>query len=64
MKIIVMGHGGHGKGEVCKMIQELTGLVPVSSSWAAKEYVWHRLLDYGIIYESPDEAYDNRRYRS
>lgn len=34
MRLVVMGHGGHGKGSVCALLEEMYGLRSISSSMA------------------------------
>ena len=50
LKILVLGHGGHGKGTFCKLMQLYFGLRSLSSSKAAWPYIW----------PSFDEATDHR----
>lgn len=37
MKILILGHGRHGKDEVAALLQRLAGLTFTSSSWACAE---------------------------
>lgn len=68
MKILVLGHGGHGKGTFCKMLEEIYGLTSMSSSQAALPYIFPALVEYsgdmglhaGVGYATPEEAYERR----
>lgn len=61
MKLLILGHGDHGKGETADIIEALYGIRSCSSSWAAcKEAVFPVLAPkYG--YESVQECHDDRR---
>lgn len=41
--ILVLGHGGHGKGELCKLLTELYGAECLSSSEAALPHIFPAL---------------------
>lgn len=64
--ILVLGHGGHGKGELCKLLTELYGAECLSSSQAALPHIWPALqaaLSYdfdGRSCRSPEEANTQR----
>jgi hypothetical protein len=45
MKILVLGHGGHGKGTFCKLLEEIYGYKSHSSSKAAWPFIWPSLLE-------------------
>lgn len=38
-RILVLGHGGHGKGTFCALLREATGLVSASSSEVAAPHI-------------------------
>jgi len=41
--ILILGHGGHGKGTFCKMLEEIHGIKSMSSSQAALPYIFESL---------------------
>jgi hypothetical protein len=60
MKILVLGHGGHGKNEVCDILHR-HGLSSCSSSWFAFEKViWPAI---GHEYVDKESCYADRRNR-
>lgn len=60
--IHVTGHSEHGKGTVCKYLNELKGITYASSSWVAcEEYVYHRMKTIGLGYRSIEQCYNDRR---
>lgn len=64
--ILVIGHGGHGKGEVCKLLTELYGAECMSSSRAAAPHIFPALNAMVAaaeepLFVSPAEAYEYRR---
>jgi len=60
MKILVLGHGGHGKDETAKVLESWMGLSWISSSQAAAEMVYPVLAElYG--YESVQECWEQRK---
>lgn len=61
MKILVLGHGGHGKGTFCRMLEDLSGLRSVSSSRAALSAIWPALR-MCTSYSTAEQAYENRRH--
>lgn len=58
--ILVLGHGGHGKGELCKLLTELYGAECMSSSRAALPHIWPILREVDHDYLSADDAYECR----
>lgn len=60
-KILVIGHGRHGKDSVCEILRDLYGLRFTSSSWFCAERV---LMPYFAsqdkFYESVQACYDDR----
>lgn len=64
--ILVLGHGGHGKGELCKLLTELYGAECLSSSRAALPHIYpalqavRNLSDRDDPYKSPDDAHAQR----
>lgn len=64
--ILVLGHGGHGKGELCKLLTELYGAECLSSSQAALPHIWPALHEasrydfYGEPFANPEDAYAKR----
>ena len=71
-KLLVIGHGRHGKDTVCEVIQRRFGLRFISSSMFCAEHVvlpalqdvWARQTLFGApevpFYESAEEAYNDR----
>lgn len=61
MKLIITGHGRHGKDTVGKILQTRFNLSFQSSSWVAAEKVCRPYLAArGITYDSLQECYDDR----
>jgi hypothetical protein len=61
MKILLLGHGGHGKTSISNLLTEFTGLTCKDSSWAAAEKaVWPFI---GHEYPSLQACFDDRRNR-
>jgi len=63
--ILVLGHGGHGKGELCKLLTELYGAECLSSSRAALPHIFPALNEIslewvGEPFASPEHAYARR----
>lgn len=61
MKILVLGHGGHGKGTFCHMLEEAYEMEAIPSSLAALPAIWP-VLRVCTSYASPEQAYAERRY--
>lgn len=72
MKILVLGHGGHGKGAFCRLLETIYGLKPMSSSMAALPHIWpslqaargaesQRHFHGPRPYKNPTDAYNQRR---
>lgn len=58
MKILILGHGEHGKDTAAEIITELTGLRFESSSLAASDLVvWPHMPQYG----NAQECFEDRR---
>lgn len=60
-KILILGHGAHGKDTVAEFLSEISGLVFESSSLAASEIVVYPLLKDKYGYKSASECFDDRR---
>lgn len=66
--ILIIGHGGHGKGTLCKLLTELYGAECMSSSQAALPHIWpalreaSRLNYYSEPLDSPEHAYAQRAH--
>lgn len=60
-KILILGHGGHGKGTVAKILEKDYGLKAVSSSDYCNEHVVYPALKGKYGYSSPAECYADRR---
>ena len=61
-KLLIIGHGRHGKDTVADIISERYGLTKISSSmFAAERVVMPWLAKYrGLTYPSVEECYDDR----
>jgi hypothetical protein len=59
MKILVLGHGGHGKGTFCNLLKEKFNTVSLSSSQAALPFIFLTLQNL-YKYDNPKEAYADR----
>lgn len=61
MKLLILGHGQHGKDTVAELLQQMLGLSFCSSSWFAMEKaVWPHFQHY---YRSRLECFEDRRNR-
>lgn len=63
--ILVLGHGGHGKGELCKLLSELYGAECMSSSRAALPHIFPTLNAISLAwvgepFTSPEHAHASR----
>lgn len=64
--VLVLGHGGHGKGAFCKLLTQLYGAECLSSSLAALPHIWPALqaaqrYDFDAApWRSADAAYAQR----
>lgn len=59
-KILLIGHGRHGKDTVAEMINKHTGLTFKSSSLAAAEIFLYEDLKNEYNYQSPEECFNDR----
>jgi len=60
-KILILGHGRHGKDTVAELIAKITTLKAISSSmFCAEEVVRPALEKIGIIYNSTEECFEDR----
>lgn len=60
MKILILGHGRHGKDTLAALLAERTGLTYGSSTLVALEAIWPALKMYPDVGNSLTEAYDKR----
>ena len=60
MKILILGHGRHGKDTVAEILRDMIGLTFQSSSWAACEIAVFPWLSQIYGYETVQECYDDR----
>ncbi len=60
MKVIILGHGRHGKDTVAEMLRDLTGMTFISSSWAAAGKVVLPVLGPKYGYPSVLECFEDR----
>lgn len=61
MKLMIMGHGDHGKDRVAEMVCDELGLSYLGSSWAACEAYIFNSLKFPLGYRTPEECYEDRR---
>lgn len=61
MKLLILGHGHHGKGTAAEFFKEITGLDYLDSSWAAAEMVVFPVLGPKYGYETVEECHADRR---
>lgn len=59
MKLIIMGHGGHGKDYVAELFTPMTF---ISSSWAAAERVVYPELRDLYNYQTVEQCHTDRRH--
>lgn len=59
-KLLIVGHGRHGKDTVCEMLEQLYGFTFESSSrFCSRLFIYNKLKDlYG--YQSEEECYQDR----
>lgn len=58
-KLMVMGHGGHGKDTVCEILRDQYGFTFTSSSRAALSHaIWPAMAPY---YDCLDDCFEDRR---
>jgi hypothetical protein len=60
MKVMILGHGRHGKDTVAEMLRDLIGLTFISSSWAAAEKAVFPWLSQLYGYTTVQECFDDR----
>ncbi len=65
--VLVLGHGGHGKGAFCKLLTQLYGAECLSSSLAALPHIWPALNAIALAwvgepFASPEHAYSMRHH--
>ena len=58
-RILVLGHGEHGKGTFSKLLCKRFSITTMSSSFAALPFIFPT-LQHLLGYRSPDEAYADR----
>lgn len=57
-KLLILGHGQHGKGTVCKILADELGIESLSSSRAALPYIFNSLkASVGEGYQNFEVAY-------
>ena len=62
MKILIIGHGGHGKDSAAAIFALLMGCKYASSSeFACEHVVYPKMLDLGHIYSNHIDCYNDRR---
>lgn len=59
-KLLIIGHGRHGKDTVAEIIRDNFGLSFMSSSWAAAEAIRPVLARMGLTYPNLEACYDDR----
>jgi len=60
MKLMVMGHGRHGKDTVCEILRDNYGFTFQSSSFAVAQYAIYPILKQLIGYDTLEECYNDR----
>ena len=61
MKILIIGHGRHGKDTVAEYLRDHHGLSFRSSSlFLAETVVRPALVDHGLVYDTLDACYEDR----
>ena len=60
MKVLILGHGDHGKGTAAGMITDLFGLSAISSSLASLDRVVYPAIKEKYGYETREECYADR----
>lgn len=60
-KVLILGHGGHGKDTAAEILNDCTGMTYISSSYAALKLFLYNALQPLFGYHSPTECYDDRR---
>lgn len=60
MKLMVMGHGRHGKDTACEILRDRFGLDFISSSFAAAETVVYPVVKDMLGYQTVEECYNDR----
>jgi hypothetical protein len=62
MKILIIGHGGHGKDTAAEILCFLTGLNSASSSqFVCENVVFPKMTELGHIYLNHTDCYSDRR---
>lgn len=60
MKILILGHGRHGKDTAAEMLHNLYGYTFDSSSWAACKLAVYPVMRDLYYYDTPEQCYDDR----
>jgi hypothetical protein len=60
MKLLILGHGGHGKDTAAEYLRDKYGMTFLSSSWAACEHAVFPYLSEIYGYETVQECFDDR----
>lgn len=61
MKLLIIGHGEHGKDELAEMFKRLHGLTFTSSSKAASDLFIYDILKDKYGYTNAEECFQDRR---
>jgi len=62
MRILILGHGEHGKDAAAEILTKLTGLPAIASSrFACQHFLRKKLETYGLHYPSLEACYEDRR---
>lgn len=60
-KVLILGHGRHGKDSVGEILRDLLGYTILSSSWfAAERVMMPYFASIGVHYDSVEECYADR----
>lgn len=60
MKLMIMGHGRHGKDTVCEILRDEYGYTFESSSMAAAKHAIYPALKHILGYHSLEDCYNDR----
>jgi hypothetical protein len=61
VKLLILGHGRHGKDTVAEYLRDRHGVSFVSSSlFLAETVIRPALVDHGLVYDSLDACYEDR----
>ena len=59
-KVLIIGHGRHGKDTVAEILRDYHGRAFVSSSLFCADFVRQGMEDIGVTYPTPEACYEDR----